>query len=63
MRIERTIINCLKIFEVDPPSFRICTYKEASDLIKMLIKLYANEKDKIPFDIINNLKKSMKVSI
>jgi hypothetical protein len=31
--IERIILSCLKIFKVDPPSFRICTYKHALKVI------------------------------
>lgn len=31
--IERIITSCLKIFKVDPPTFRICTYKNAFKVI------------------------------
>jgi hypothetical protein len=26
IKIEKTIINCIRVFQVDPPCYRICTY-------------------------------------
>ena len=40
--IERIMLGCLKIFKVDPPNFRICTYKHAMKVIEQYSKIYEN---------------------
>lgn len=63
IRIEKTIINCLKLFQVDPPCYRICTYSEAQDLTKRMLTLYGAPNLPLSKDIIDALKLSLKLSI
>jgi hypothetical protein len=46
--IEQIIKSCYKIMEVDPPTFRICTYQEASLLIDKLLEIYEGVNKKPP---------------
>lgn len=40
--IQRIVLNCLKIFHIDPPNLRICTYKQAAKVLLHFVKLYEN---------------------
>jgi hypothetical protein len=46
--IEQVIKSCYKIMEVEPPTFRICTYKEAALLIGKLLEIYVGGEMKLP---------------
>lgn len=38
--IQNVVLNCLTIFTVDPPNFRICTFKQAAKVFLHFVKLY-----------------------
>jgi hypothetical protein len=40
INMEKIVFSCVKIFEVDPPSYRICTYKAASSILLHFVKFY-----------------------
>lgn len=48
---------------VDPPSFRVCTYKEASNVIGKLSEIYKGETQRIPQDILSVARLALKSSI
>lgn len=63
IRIEKTVISCLRLFQVDPPCYRLCTYSEAIDLIRKLIVLYSPIGPQLSIDIIHALRAALKTSI
>jgi hypothetical protein len=63
MTIQSIALNCLRIFIVDPPNFRICTYKQAAKVFLHFIKLYENEDIQLPKEIIIESKRALKTAI
>lgn len=56
-------MNCLRIFQFDPPNLRICTYKQAAKVFLHFVKLYENEEIEIPKELVNEARKGLKTSI
>ena len=52
MTIQSILLNCIRLFQVDPPNFRICTYKQASKIFLHYLKLYENKDIEVPMDLI-----------
>ena len=63
IKVEKIIINCLKIFTVDPPCFRICTYIEASSLAGILSTFYSLNELPFSVDVLAVLRQGLKTAI
>jgi len=46
--IENIVLDCLRIFQIDPPNLRICTYKQTAKVFLHFVKLYENEDIQLP---------------
>ena len=62
VRIEKMLTGCLRVFQTDPPCFRICTYIEAQNLARKLLGLYQSPELPLPQDLVRHLKLALKTA-